>query len=824
MANIEHVNIPDGQRHEPAHASTAAANTFNVANGNGTTQYRALNSSDILAGGGLANPMTTAGDIIVGSTGGAPTRLSIGSPGQTLTSTVSGSVAWASASVSVVSYGADPTGATDSTAAFNNALASFTSGGGTVKVPPGNYLINAGNLTIPRNVTLSGSVGNVGEQLASPNQARYDTTGATLFLGSAYTIYLYDSSSINGLYILNQSLKGALPFASGSIASAAVSAFTGTAITAAGPDVLVENCWIGGFAQGFYSTGFTRTKINWVSIDCTNGVWVDTSTDIARIENVHCLGFLTIDQSWSTAAINSRRGSAFKVTTSFNTGMFNDCSSNGWNIGFDIEAGETINITNCFADGGNLGTSQIGFSFTGTADLVSVVGGGSSGMSTGLYVSTPSPGETSGNIALRGMTFWGNAAHINSLQHNILDIENCTFRDTNASPNTAITIGSGVTGQTQIHDNYFLDSTTAFSIATGVPFRESTLWGNRFSGVIDTIGERRVGESQYAGYSTHEVYTSGAYGPQYNFRSARGTAATPTISQTGDPLFNILGQGYDGANWQSGGGIRAVVEGTPSSGVMPSKIIFSANPGSGLVDYVVLDETGNLYPVTTNSYSLGGPSAVWSNVYATNANISNLLFTTQANNSPATNGEVVASSTQNALVTNQGGLVGFLSETLFTGTASVTSSGTTAVSMLPTGVGTLTIPANYLVAGSTLRIKLYGTLTTAASPGTLTFSATLGSSTIWTTGALTPTASLSAVGVEVDMIATVHTTGSSGTMATIFKWTYYSGGSSYPLSVAGSASEAINTTVSNVIGLTSTNSVSGGAVWTVNNAFVEILP
>jgi hypothetical protein len=47
MANIEHVNIPDGQRHEPAHASTAAAGTFNVANGDGTTQYRNILWTDI---------------------------------------------------------------------------------------------------------------------------------------------------------------------------------------------------------------------------------------------------------------------------------------------------------------------------------------------------------------------------------------------------------------------------------------------------------------------------------------------------------------------------------------------------------------------------------------------------------------------------------------------------------------------------------------------------------------------------------------------------------------------------------------------------------
>jgi hypothetical protein len=46
------------------------------------------------AGGGLTNPMTTAGDIIIGGTAGAPARVGIGSTNQVLT-VVSGAPAWA---------------------------------------------------------------------------------------------------------------------------------------------------------------------------------------------------------------------------------------------------------------------------------------------------------------------------------------------------------------------------------------------------------------------------------------------------------------------------------------------------------------------------------------------------------------------------------------------------------------------------------------------------------------------------------------------------------------------------------------------------------
>lgn len=44
---VEHVNIEDSQRHEPRHASSAALNTVNKSNGDGTTKYDFVNWSEI---------------------------------------------------------------------------------------------------------------------------------------------------------------------------------------------------------------------------------------------------------------------------------------------------------------------------------------------------------------------------------------------------------------------------------------------------------------------------------------------------------------------------------------------------------------------------------------------------------------------------------------------------------------------------------------------------------------------------------------------------------------------------------------------------------
>ena len=43
----EHVDIPDGERHEPKGASTAVDGSFNKSNGDGTTQWSLLGLGDL---------------------------------------------------------------------------------------------------------------------------------------------------------------------------------------------------------------------------------------------------------------------------------------------------------------------------------------------------------------------------------------------------------------------------------------------------------------------------------------------------------------------------------------------------------------------------------------------------------------------------------------------------------------------------------------------------------------------------------------------------------------------------------------------------------
>ena len=129
-------------------------------------------------------------------------------------------------------------------------------------------------------------------------------------------------------------------------------------------------------------------------------------------------------------------------------------------------------------------------------------------------------------------------------------------------------------------------------------------------------------------------------------------------------------------------------------------------------------------------------------------------------------GDIWYDSTQKRLMTYLNGVTRSFVGTLFTSTANGTCGGTgTETSIIGTGVGTTTLPANYLVAGKSLRITMYGAYSTKAStPGTLVIKVKLGSTAILTLPATTVTANLVKVPFVIDAIITCRTTGATGTV------------------------------------------------------------
>ncbi len=76
---------------------------------------------------------------------------------------------------------------------------------------------------------------------------------------------------------------------------------------------------------------------------------------------------------------------------------------------------------------------------------------------------------------------------------------------------------------------------------------------------------------------------NGTAPPNFNFIKARGTALSPSVISTGDNLGLNYFYAYDGTNYVIAGEVRAVSEGTISTGIVPMHYKVSTANSSGVV-------------------------------------------------------------------------------------------------------------------------------------------------------------------------------------------------------------------------------------------------
>jgi len=245
--------------------------------------------------------------------------------------------------------------------------------------------------------------------------------------------------------------------------------------------------------------------------------------------------------------------------------------------------------------------------------------------------------------------------------------------------------------------------------------------------------------------------------------------------------------------------------------------VYSATTGSATLNVGVFSRASgasNNWAVYGSAGDIGSAGSIIVNpsiatTTAPTANVDiNGSLRLQAASTPGSveDGETWTSSAQKALVSNQAGITQSLIGTIFTGTADATVANTvTETSIVPTGVGTVTLPANFLVAGKTIKIDAWGIWEADTSASTLELRVELGGTLLCTTGAQTM---VTCEGGEwhMEAIVTCRTTGASGT-------TYSQGEvdfmSAFTTSVKHwmrrSATNTIDTTVSNVLDVTATH-------------------
>lgn len=97
-------------------------------------------------------------------------------------------------------------------------------------------------------------------------------------------------------------------------------------------------------------------------------------------------------------------------------------------------------------------------------------------------------------------------------------------------------------------------------------------------------------------------YNNNTGGPSLILAKSRSETGSLLIAQSGDNLGQVLFQGADGSSFINGASIAAQVDGTPASGGMPGRIVFSTTPSasSTVTERMRIDSAGNVGIGTTS--------------------------------------------------------------------------------------------------------------------------------------------------------------------------------------------------------------------------------
>ncbi len=214
----------------------------------------------------------------------------------------------------------------------------------------------------------------------------------------------------------------------------------------------------------------------------------------------------------------------------------------------------------------------------------------------------------------------------------------------------------------------------------------------------------------------------------------------------------------------------------------------------------------------------------------TNATITNrnalrltgqLLLDPQAAGGSPQDGNVWADSTQQTLSTRSMGLTTPLIGSIFTATASATcTTTTTETSILGTGVGTKTLPANYLVAGKTIRVVVKGIFSNAAAE-TLRIRVKAGSTILLDTTATTVSGTYTNAMFQAGGSFVCRTTGAAGTVIGSGSLSYVSGATASSVPMVNTTTTTLDTTAAQTLDVMATWG-SASATDTISGQMVTI--
>jgi len=485
--------------------------------------------------------------------------------------------------------GIDNTGATNCTAAVQAALNSFGVKGGVVYIGNGDrFLISS--ITVPQNVTISGSLHSPGEAINSASQT-YTSFGSQFILAAGATITLARSSVVRNMSIISASLVAKLPVTNDATATAAIAAFAGTAFTSVEADFQLRDMLVIGFQYPVFAnptaTDTGRRILENFKYDCTNGPYISYATDIDRFRGVHGWPFLTAHVSGLSASKNNRSGVGFTLNKVADFAFLDCCFNYGYNTGFAFQG-----VWNVTVNGGGADAVQTtGVSYTGNCRFSRINNFIINSNNTGINVNITQNGENVYNPDIK--------------------TSNCIINGVNYG--VYVTAGA----------YYSLNDT--FMGDTGIAYSDGTVGGGVFNPLFDgvttpvnmtTAAEAIVSRGKF-NYSTSQSKTTlgeKTFATQSIFIDPRALAVgTGHFLEQGGVLSSgrMIGTSRTGPRLTNG-----------SAGTEQADWTYTAFNKGVWVDRIVMTGDGVLRPVADGIQLLGGPANRWGQIYSSVGSIS----------------------------------------------------------------------------------------------------------------------------------------------------------------------------------------------------------
>jgi len=174
-----------------------------------------------------------------------------------------------------------------------------------------------------------------------------------------------------------------------------------------------------------------------------------------------------------------------------------------------------------------------------------------------------------------------------------------------------------------------IDSSGRLLVGTSTSI--SNLYRATTSAVSPTLQIENATNNYNSGYSNIN-YSASGFAPVLTLGlSKSNTQGTNTVVASGDELGYIHFVGADGTNFRSAAWIKGEVDGTPGSGDMPGRLVFSttASGASSPTQRMRITESGSigfgnmnyLFPEADNAFSIGLSGYRWSAIWAANGTI-----------------------------------------------------------------------------------------------------------------------------------------------------------------------------------------------------------